>query len=268
MLSAKRELELFATLNNSVLTDRERNQARDTIAQAYEPLVRSMVRKFSGYAASAEDLTQEARIGLLHAIRKYDYTRGTRLSTPAMLWIRASINDYVLKNWSLVKIQNYAAVKKIFFNRSRIASYSTLTEAAEGLDIDIKLLETVYPRMIPGYDLSMTHTNPAYEDGTMDFECEYATQAQLNLEDESDQRHIVQTLELALTAVCRTARERRIFTERNLFSPPRMTLEQLSADYGISRERCRQIEERVREKVTKHLTTQYESLEALYDAPL
>ena len=214
---------------------------------------------YRGYGLPQAEVISEANVGLMQAVKRFDPERGFRLATYAMWWIRASIQEYILRSWSLVKLGTTSAQKKLFFNlRKAKARIGALEEgdlrpenvAKIAHDLNVTEDEVVdMNRRLSGADASLNATVGSDGDS--------ATQWQDWLEDEdADQavayearNEMAARLELLTRAMdVLNDRERDILTERRLSDEP-VTLEDLSARYGVSRERIRQIEVRAFEKL-------------------
>ena len=215
--------------------------------------------KFRGYGLPLGELIGEGNIGLIQSLNRFDPSKGFRLSTYAMWWIRASIQEFILHSWSLVKIGTTAAQKKLFFNlRSLKGKLKALedgdlppelvTEIAERLDVSENDVIDMNRRM-SGHDQSLN--NP--------FSAENDEEWINSLEDnkENHEAEFIHNQELfrrkeMLTTALRGLddRERYILTQRRLVDDP-LTLDQLSKSFGISRERVRQVEAKAFEKLKK-----------------
>jgi RNA polymerase sigma-32 factor len=222
-------------------------------------LVAKIAMGYRGYGLPLAELISEGNVGLMQAVKRFEPDRGFRLATYAMWWIRAAIQEYILHSWSLVKIGTTAAQKKLFFNLRRLKgqlqaidegdlSPENVAKIATELDVPEDDVVQMNRRLAsPDHSLNA----PVREEGEGEWqdwlEDESESQETLLAEKEelSGRRHL---LESALKAL--TPRERRILVERRLQDEP-TTLEDLSQNYGISRERVRQIEVRAFEKLQK-----------------
>jgi RNA polymerase sigma-32 factor len=255
MLSAEQERELAVA-------------ARAGDASASERLVTSHLRYvlkiafgYRGYGLPMADLVSEGNLGLMRAVEGFDPDRGFRLSTFALWWIRAMIGEYVLKNWSLVKIGTTADQKKIFFNLSKVKRKLGI-ESIWLSDADSRRLSKamgVSEREVREMDVRMTQVASLNAPTRMDdaegeeFQDllpspERNAEAILVEQDEFDQRHAL--IGEALAAL--KPRELKVFRERRLSDTPR-TLEELGEEFGVSRERVRQIEVAAFSKVQRHV---------------
>jgi RNA polymerase sigma-32 factor len=221
--------------------------------------VAKVARGYSGYGLSISEVISEGNIGLMQAVKRFEPDKGFRLATYAMWWIKAAIQDYILRSWSLVKMGTTANQKKLFFNLRKAKSrMSALEEGDLRLD-QVQLLakrlgvteqEVVDMNRRLGGDVSLN--SPMGEEGESGewqdwLVAENASQeAQLAENEETDNRR--KALGEALTVL--NERERRIFEARRLADKP-TTLEELADEFGVSRERVRQIEGGAFEKVQK-----------------
>ena len=242
--------------------DQDRNAAHKLVT-SHLRLAAKIAMGYRGYGLPQAEVISEANVGLMQAVKKFDPEKGFRLATYAMWWIRASIQEYVLRSWSLVKLGTTSAQKKLFFNlRKAKARIGALEEgdlrpenvARIARDLGVTEDEVVsMNRRLSGGDASLNATIGADEDGS--------TQWQDWLEDtDADQAGDYAEREeyesrMALMADAMTVlntREREILTQRRLRDDP-VTLEDLSAVYNVSRERIRQIEVRAFEKLQKRM---------------
>ncbi len=232
--------------------------AMQQLVNSHLRLVARMALDNRGYGLPVEDLISEGHVGLMQAIMKFDPERGFRLSTYARWWIRAAMQDYILRSWSLVKMGTTAAQKKLFFNLRKQKSQLALLEegdlAPESVATIAKELGvtkdevTEMNQRLAGHEHSLNA--PVGEDG-------FEWQDLLVYEGDDQEvrlgaREELQSRRNLLGAAMKrlNPRERRILIERRLRDDP-VTLEVLSRDYNISRERVRQIEVRAFEKVQK-----------------
>jgi len=223
-------------------------------------LVAKIAMGYRGYGLPVSELISEGNIGLMQGVKKFEPDRGFRLATYAMWWIRASIQEYILRSWSLVKMGTTAAQKKLFFNLRRMKSKldafedgdlkpEHLAKIATDLGVTEAEVTSMNRRMAMGGDTSLNV--PMREDG--DGQWQDWLQDDAPLQDtvvaeaqEADVRH--EMLTSAMDDL--NEREQHILTERRLTDDPK-TLEELSQVYGVSRERVRQIEVRAFEKLQK-----------------
>ena len=216
--------------------------------------------QYRGYGLPVSDLISEGNIGLMKAVKKFEPERGFRLSTYAMWWIKASVTEHILRSWSLVKLGTMAAQKKLFFSLRKAKARLQILDAGEldpeqaealakqfGLSADDILNMN---RRMSARDYSLNA--PVSEDGdSVEFvdtlvDESPSPEAIVAQREEAGIRN--EMLQAALAEL--PERERHIFVERRLKDDP-VTLEQLGEEYGISRERVRQLEVRAFEKVQK-----------------
>jgi RNA polymerase sigma-32 factor len=223
-------------------------------------LVAKIAMGFRGYGLPVSELISEGNIGLMQGVKKFDPERGFRLATYAMWWIRASIQEFILRSWSLVKMGTTASQKKLFFNLRRMKNNleafedgdlkpADVTKIATDLGVSEDDVVSMNRRMAMGGDTSLNV--PMGEDGDSQWQDLLGDDGPLQDErvaeaQERTQRHAL--LNEALDQL--NDRERHILTERRLTDDPK-TLEDLSQEYGVSRERVRQIEVRAFEKLQK-----------------
>lgn len=217
-------------------------------------LVVSVALKFKGYGLPIMDLIAEGNIGLMRAVKKFDVTKGFRLSTYALWWIRASIQDYILRSWSLVKIGTTTAQKKLFFSLNKIKrklqiydnndlSDGTVQKIASDLSVpDYEVVDM--NRRLGGSDASLNMPALAFEDGGMerqDLIIDDSPNQEVLIVQKDEDTYRNYLIHKALNEM--PERDKDIIIRRRMDNPP-ITLEVLSQEYGISRERIRQIEER------------------------
>jgi RNA polymerase sigma-32 factor len=234
-------------------------QAAHTLVTSHLRLVAKIAMGYRGYGLPMNEIISEGNVGLMQAVKRFEPDRGFRLATYAMWWIRAAIQEYILHSWSLVKLGTTAAQKKLFFNLRRLKSQMQAIEEGDlSPEAVKKIAETLavteedvisMNRRLDGPDHSLNATLRAesdmeWQDWLVD---ERATQDTVLAEDdELDHRRDL----LANAMHVLNDREKHILTERRLKENP-TTLEDLSTEYGISRERVRQIEVRAFEKLQK-----------------
>jgi len=224
-------------------------------------LVAKMASKFRGYGLPMADLVAEGNIGLMKAVKKFEPERGFRLATYAMWWIKAAITEYVLRSWSMVKLGTVAAQKKLFFSLRRVKNQLDIVDNGEldpdqaaqlsrEMNVSERDIVDMNRRLAArGYSLNAPVSNDG--DESMDFQDTLVDQRPTpetvvaNVEAGKLQSQL-----LADALADLPERERHIFTERRLRDEP-LTLEELAGQYGISRERIRQLEVRAFEKVSK-----------------
>ncbi|MCL4187485.1 MAG: RNA polymerase factor sigma-32 [Rhodobacteraceae bacterium] len=264
LLDAETELELAYAWR-----DRRDEQALHRLIHAYMRLAIAMAAKFRRYGAPMNDLIQEAGLGLMKAADKFDPDRGVRFSTYAVWWIKASIQDYVMRNWSMVRTGSTSSQKSLFFNMRRVQARLEREALARGARLDAhQLREMVAIEVgvplhdvemmegrLAGSDYSLNATQAAAEDGRewIDMLEDDSAQAAERVEARHDTEKLRGWLVAALQGL--NARERFIVQERKLREEPR-TLESLGAELGLSKERVRQLEAAAFAKMRRSLEAQ------------
>jgi RNA polymerase sigma-32 factor len=243
-------------------TEHQDTDAAAKLVNSHLRLVAKIAMGYRGYGLPTSELISEGNIGLMQGVKKFEPERGFRLATYAMWWIRASIQEYILRSWSLVKMGTTAAQKKLFFNLRRMKNKidafedgdlkpEDVTKIATDLGVSEEDVISMNRRMAMGGDTSLNvplrdDSEGSWQDFLVDDEPlqdERVAEAE-----ETRLRHDL--LVEALSAL--NERERHILTERRLTDEPK-TLEELSQVYDVSRERIRQIEVRAFEKLQKAL---------------
>ena len=240
--------------------EHEDSEAAAQLVTSHLRLVAKIAMGYRGYGLPVSELISEGNIGLMQGVKKFDPERGFRLATYAMWWIRASIQEFILRSWSLVKMGTTAAQKKLFFNLRRMKnnleafedgdlSPEHVAKIATDLGVTEDEVVSMNRRMAMGGDTSLNV--PMGEDGDSQWQDLLRDEGPLQDErvaeaQERDVRHSL--LNEALETL--NERERHILTERRLTDDPK-TLEDLSQVYDVSRERVRQIEVRAFEKLQK-----------------
>jgi RNA polymerase sigma-32 factor len=241
--------------------EHEDPEAAAQLVTSHLRLVAKIAMGYRGYGLPVSDLISEGNVGLMQGVKKFDAERGFRLATYAMWWIKASIQEYILRSWSLVKMGTTAAQKKLFFNLRRMKKEldayedtdlhpDDVTTIATELGVNEVEVVNMNRRMLMGGDSSLNVSLREEDDGGqwLDIlEDDGPLQDELVAEaEEKEVRH-----ELLVEAMdSLNERERDILTERRLTEDPK-TLEELSQVYKVSRERVRQIEVRAFEKLQK-----------------
>jgi RNA polymerase sigma-32 factor len=264
LLDAETELRLAYAWR-----DQRDEQALHRLITAYMRLAISMASKFRRYGAPMNDLIQEASLGLMKAADKFDPDRGVRFSTYAVWWIKASIQDYVMRNWSMVRTGSTSSQKSLFFNMRRVQARLEREAAAEGRILeghtmrqmiatevgvplhDVEMMEG----RLSGSDFSLNATQSSEDEGREWIEAleDDAPQASETVENSHDTDTLRQWLLVALSSL--NDRERFIVRERKLREEPR-TLESLGDELGLSKERVRQLEAAAFGKMRKCLEGQ------------
>jgi RNA polymerase sigma-32 factor len=243
-------------------TEHQDTDAAAKLVNSHLRLVAKIAMGYRGYGLPVSELISEGNIGLMQGVKKFEPDRGFRLATYAMWWIRASIQEFILRSWSLVKMGTTAAQKKLFFNLRRMKNQieafedgdlkpEDVTKIATDLGVSEEDVVSMNRRMAMGGDTSLNV--PLREEGDGQWQDWLVDTEPLQDErvaeaEESKVRH-----ELLIEAMqALNDREKHILTERRLSEDPK-TLEELSQVYDVSRERIRQIEVRAFEKLQKAL---------------
>ena len=235
-------------------------EAAAKLVTSHLRLVAKIAMGYRGYGLPASELISEGNIGLMQGVKKFEPDRGFRLATYAMWWIRASIQEYILRSWSLVKMGTTAAQKKLFFNLRRMKSQidafedgdlspEHVTKIATDLGVSEEEVTAMNRRMAMGGDTSLNvmvgeDGDAQWQDWLVD--SDPLQDERLAESQEKDVRHDMLTQ--AMDSL--NDREKHILAERRLADDPK-TLEELSQVYGVSRERVRQIEVRAFDKLQK-----------------
>ena len=241
--------------------EHEDTDAAEKLVTSHLRLVAKIAMGYRGYGLPVAEVISEGNVGLMQAVKKFDPDKGFRLATYAMWWIRASIQEYVLRSWSLVKMGTTAAQKKLFFNLRRMKSQM---QAIDEGDLKPDQVEAIATKLgvteddvvsmngrLSGPDASLnaplrgTEGEGQWQDWLSDDEAENQEE-ELAQSDEFDTRMTL--LQSAMGEL--NDREQHILQERRLSEEPK-TLEELADHYGVSRERIRQIEVRAFEKLQK-----------------
>ncbi|HYD46359.1 MAG TPA: RNA polymerase sigma factor RpoH [Phenylobacterium sp.] len=235
-------------------------EAAHRLVTSHLRLVAKIAMGYRGYGLPIGEVISEGNVGLMQAVKKFEPDKGFRLATYAMWWIRASIQEYILRSWSLVKMGTTAAQKKLFFNLRKAKSQISAFEEGDLRPEQVSAIATKLGvldsevismnRRLSGPDASLNA--PLRVDGDGEWQDWLADDDQISQETqvaENEERSLrMGLLEEAMTEL--TDRERHILTERRLKDDP-TTLEELAGQYGVSRERVRQIEVRAFEKLQK-----------------
>lgn len=235
------------------------SDAAEKMVTSHLRLVAKIAMGYRGYGLPMSEVISEGNVGLMQSVKKFDPEKGFRLATYAMWWIRASIQEYILRSWSLVKIGTTAAQKKLFFNLRRVKGEiqaidegdlkpEQVTEIAQRLNVSEDEVRSMNGRMsgtdaslnVPvGEDSDSAEWQDWLEDDSPSYESKHA--------DQEEYKARVELLSIAMEVL--TDREREILTLRRLTEDP-LTLEALSERFEVSRERIRQIEVRAVDKLT------------------
>ena len=245
--------------------EQEDTQAAHKMVTSHLRLAAKIAMGYRGYGLPQAEVISEANVGLMQAVKRFDPERGFRLATYAMWWIRASIQEYILRSWSLVKLGTTSAQKKLFFNlrkaKARIGALEDGDLRPENVariatDLGVTEDEVIsMNRRLSGGDASLNAQIGSEGEGTMEWqdwlEDEDADQAaDYEAKDELEARREL----LAEAMDVLNDREKDILTQRRLMDSA-VTLEDLSGQYSVSRERIRQIEVRAFEKLQKRMRT-------------
>jgi RNA polymerase sigma-32 factor len=240
--------------------EHEDPEAAAQLVSSHLRLVAKIAMGYRGYGLPVSDLISEGNVGLMQGVKKFEPDRGFRLATYAMWWIKASIQEYILRSWSLVKMGTTAAQKKLFFNLRRMKkqleayddtdlSPDDVTKIATDLGVPEQEVVNMNRRMMMGGDGSLNTPMRNGEEGSGEWQDWLTDDRPLQDEvvadaEEADVRH--EMLVEAMKSL--NEREQHILTERRLTEKPQ-TLEELSQVYDVSRERIRQIEVRALDKL-------------------
>jgi RNA polymerase sigma-32 factor len=234
-------------------------EAAHRLVTSHLRLVAKIAMGYRGYGLPVSEIISEGNVGLMQAVKRFEPDKGFRLATYAMWWIRAAIQEYILRSWSLVKMGTTAAQKKLFFNLRRIKGQ---IEALEEGDMRPEQVKTIAKKLgvseeevvsmnrrLSGPDASLNA--PVGEDGDTEWQ-DWLTDDSLDQETQVAQSEELEERRTLLSAALEelNARERDILQARRLRDTP-ATLEELSKKYDISRERVRQIEVKAFEKLQK-----------------
>ncbi|WP_323041918.1 RNA polymerase sigma factor RpoH [Gemmobacter sp.] len=244
--------------------DHQDSQAAHQMVTSHLRLAAKIAMGYRGYGLPQAEVISEANVGLMQAVKRFDPEKGFRLATYAMWWIRASIQEYILRSWSLVKLGTTSAQKKLFFNlrkaKSRIGALEDGDLRPENVariahDLNVSEDEVIdMNRRLSGSDASLNATVGSDGDTTSQWqdwlEDEDADQAG-DYEARNEMAARLNLLTQAMDVL--NDRERDVLTQRRLSDEP-VTLEDLSAHYNVSRERIRQIEVRAFEKLQARMT--------------
>lgn len=240
--------------------DKGDKEAAHKLVTSHLRLVAKIAMGYRGYGLPVSELVSEGNIGLMQAVKKFDPEKGFRLTTYAIWWIKASIQEYVLRSWSLVKIGTTSAQKKLFFNLKKIKNQifaaeqgdllpEHVTEIANQLNVREDEVVSMNQRLA-GHEHSL-NAHVGNEEGDVEWQDwvvdeEADQELQISQKQELNQRQAL--LKNALHVL--DEREKKILYDRRLIDEPK-TLEELSQKYKVSRERIRQIENKAFEKVQK-----------------
>ena len=272
LLDADTELQLAYAWR-----DQRDEAALHRLITAYMRLAISMAAKFKRYGAPMNDLIQEAGLGLMKAADKFDPDRGVRFSTYAVWWIKASIQDYVMRNWSMVRTGSTSSQKSLFFNMRRVQARLEREAAAVGetldkhrlremiaIEVGVPLADVeMMEGRLSGSDFSLNATQSVDDEGRewIDALEDESAQAAERVEHDHDTATLRGWLVQAMSAL--NAREQFIVRERKLIDRPR-TLESLGKELGLSKERVRQLEAAAFAKMRKSLEANAGEVQAFF----
>ena len=250
-------------------------EAAHKLVTSHLRLVAKIAMGYRGYGLPISEVVSEGNVGLMQAVKRFEPEKGFRLATYAMWWIKAAIQEYILRSWSLVKMGTTANQKKLFFNLRKAKSKISALEEGDLRPDQVKLIakrlgvteqDVVDMNRRLGGDASLNA--PIRDDGEAGEWMDWLVDNSPNQEhilaenEQSDNRH--QALISALDVL--NDREKRIFQARRLADDP-ITLEDLASEFGVSRERVRQIEVRAFEKVQKAVKNQIATMEQPAETP-
>ena len=244
--------------------DHEDLEAAHKLVTSHLRLVAKIAMGYRGYGLPVGELISEGNVGMMQAVKRFDPDRGFRLATYAMWWIRAAIQEYILHSWSLVKMGTTAAQKKLFFNLRRLKGQMQAIDDGDLHPEQVAKIAKVLA--VPEQDVINMNRRLAAPDNSLNAPVRLDGEGEWQdwlVDDSDNQETIVGDREemtgrqalLATALKTLNERERHILTERRLTEEP-TTLEDLSRQYNISRERVRQIEVRAFEKLQKAMKTQ------------
>ncbi|HEX9324430.1 MAG TPA: RNA polymerase sigma factor RpoH [Xanthobacteraceae bacterium] len=238
-------------------------------------LVAKIAMGYRGYGLPISEVISEGNVGLMQAVKRFEPEKGFRLATYAMWWIKAAIQEYILRSWSLVKMGTTANQKKLFFNLRKAKSKISALEEGDLRPDQVKLIakrlgvteqDVVDMNRRLGGDVSLNA--PIRDDGDsgewQDWLVDEVSDQETRLVEDEESDNRKKALGEALSVL--NDRERRIFEARRLADDP-ITLEDLAAEFGVSRERVRQIEVRAFEKVQRAVKNRIAAMEARPSTP-
>ncbi|MGX1198924.1 RNA polymerase sigma factor RpoH [Parvibaculum sp. MBR-TMA-1.3b-4.2] len=240
--------------------EHEDSEAAHKMVTSHLRLVAKIAMGYRGYGLPIGEVISEGNVGLMQAVKRFEPEKGFRLATYAMWWIRASIQEYILRSWSLVKMGTTAAQKKLFFNLRKVKGqiqaiedgdlrHEQVTEIADRLGVTEDEVISMNRRMAgPDNSLNAPLRQDSESGEWQDWLVDDAPDQESELGDSEEMNLRREMLATAMQSL--NEREMHILTERRLKDDP-ATLEELSQEYGISRERVRQIEVRAFEKLQK-----------------
>jgi RNA polymerase sigma-32 factor len=243
------------------------NESAHRLVTSHLRLVAKIAMGYRGYGLPVSEIISEGNVGLMQAVKRFDPERGFRLATYAMWWIRASIQEFILRSWSLVKMGTTASQKKLFFNLRKVKGQiqaleegdllpDQVTEIATRLGVSEEDVISMNRRL--GGDTSLNA--PLRQDAEGEWQDWLVDDTDSQETQLVDSEELAQRRDMLVHAMNKlNERERRIFEARRLNYEP-STLEELSQEFGVSRERIRQIEVRAFEKVQKAVKREAQKL--------
>lgn len=253
VLSEEQEMQLLRNFK-----ERGDLQAAQTLITSHLRLAVKIALTYRRYGLPTADLISEANLGLMQAVKKFDMNKNVRLSTYAMLWIKAALNDFVLRSWSLVKIGTVAAQKKLFYNLGRIKARLGLYDNKELAPEEVKQIaqelvvderEVVDMNRRIGGDSSL-NTVVGHDDDAVEAIDLLADKSQ-NIEGKLAQKQETELKRKILLKALATLNEREQYIVKNrMLTEQPQTLDEIGIKFNISRERVRQIEKRAFEKLS------------------
>ncbi len=250
--------------------EHEDTEAAQRLVTSHLRLVARIAMGYRGYGLPISEVISEGNVGLMQAVKRFDPDKGFRLATYAMWWIKAAIQEYILRSWSLVKMGTTAAQKKLFFNLRKLKGQlqaledgdlrpDQVTAIATKLDVPEEDVISMNRRLAGDTSLNAPLRADAdggeWQDWLVDDEEDQETLLAEREELDNRRNYLSEAIDTL------TPREKRIFEARRLSEDP-LTLEELSSEFGVSRERIRQIEVRAFEKVQKAVKKAAEVAEA------
>ena len=254
LLTAEEETRLAKKLK-----EEEDLEAARLLIMSHLRLVVSIARRFNGYGLSFGDLIQEGNVGLMKAVKRYDYENGARLVSFAVHWIKAEIHEFVLKNWRIVKVATTKAQRKLFFNlRSMKSSLDSLSnkeihQISEELNVKVSDVTEMETRL-SGSDLTLDPLGDNEEDDYSPISYLQSANLEPSAVLEQKQVGLAQKEGLATALANLDDRSRAIIEARWLNGDDQSTLHELAAQYGVSAERIRQIEAQAMKKMKVAMT--------------
>ena len=246
-------------------------KSAEKLVTSHLRLVAKIAMGYKGYGLPLNEMISEGNVGLMQAVKKFEPEKGFRLATYAMWWIKASIQEYILRSWSLVKIGTTAAQKKLFFNLKKIKSKISAIEDGDltpdqvdkiATELSVPHKEVIsMNRRISGSDYSLN--SPVTDDSSGEWQDWLEDDTQNQEASFADtEEYLIEKNILSDSLEYLNERERDILSERQLSENP-LTLEELSNRYGVSRERIRQIEAKAFEKLQTKMTEKAKDINLL-----